>query len=222
MKFMHIVTILILALSSNLDNLGVGVAYGTRKTKVSLSSNLLIAAITSACTLISMAVGKDVALIAKNQRATGEAGAAIIIVVGIYLVFQSLRATGIQAAPPEPRAINPIGKPCDGLFTWLKQLMLLTRDPSLVDRNYSRSIETAEAATLGVALSLNNVPNGLAAGLIGLSPAMTTIAVFVFSVLTLCFGIRIGVHFMSRVFRNWAGPAAGIMLIVLGVYELFG
>jgi putative sporulation protein YtaF len=222
MKSMHIVTILILALSSNLDNLGVGVAYGTRKIKVSLSSNLLIATITSACTLISMAVGKDVALIAKNQRATGDAGAAIIIVVGIYLFFQSFRTRGVQAAPPESWASNPTGKFYNRLSAWPKQLIRVMRDPSLVDRNYSRSIETAEAATLGIALSLNNVPNGLAAGLIGLSPALTTIAVFVFSVLTLWFGIRIGVHFMSRLFRNWAGPAAGIMLIVLGVYELFG
>ena len=221
MKPMHIVTILILALSSNLDNLGVGVAYGTRKIKLSLSSNLLIAAITSACTLISMAVGKDVALIAKNQRATGEAGAAIIIAVGIYLFIQSFRTTGVQAAPPESRAINPTGKLHNGLSEWLKQLIRLTRDPALVDRNYSRSIETAEAATLGLALSLNNVPNGLAAGLIGLSPALTTIAVFVFSVLILWLGIRVGVHLMSRLFRNWAGPVAGIMLMVLGVYELF-
>jgi len=217
---MHILTILILALSSNLDNLGVGMAYGTRKIKLSLSSNLLIAVITSGCTLISMALGKDVAIISKNQRAAGDVGAAIIIAVGIYLFFQSFRARGVHAAPSEQLTIRPTGKLQNGLLGWLKQLIRLTREPSLADWNYSRSIEAAEAATLGIALSLNNVPNGFAAGLIGLSPALTTTAVFVFSVLTLWFGIWIGVRFMSRLFRDWAGPASGIMLILLGVYEL--
>ena len=98
--------------------------------------------------------------------------------------------------------------------------MRLARDPSLAGRNYSRSIEAPEAAALGVALSLNNVPNGFAAGLIGLSPTLTTVAVFVFSVFTLWLGIWIGLHFMSRLFRKWSGPAAGIMLVLLGVYEL--
>ena len=217
---MHILTILVLALSSNLDNFGVGMAYGTRKIKLSFSSNLLIAVITSACTLVSMALGKDVALIAKNQRVTGAAGAAIIIAVGIYLFFQSFRAPGPRAALPEPQA-HPSESQHNAFFGWLKQSMRLARDPSVSDWGSSRSIEAAEAAALGIALSLNNVPNGFAAGLIGLSPVLTTIAVFVFSVLTIWLGIWIGLHFMSRLFRNWA-PAAGVMLVLLGVYELFG
>jgi len=222
MESMHIVTMLILALSSNLDNLGVGMAHGTRKIKLSLSSNLLIAVMTSACTLVSMAAGKDVALLAKNQRVASDAGAAIIIAVGIYLFFQSFRPTGVQDTPLELQAVHATGKLPNGLSGWLRQLVRLARDPSLADWNCSRSIEAAEAATLGIALSLNNVPNGFAAGLIGLSPVLTTVAVFVFSVLTLWFGIWIGMHLMSRLFRNWAGPAAGIMLVLPGVYELFG
>jgi putative sporulation protein YtaF len=219
MKCMHIATVLILALSSNLDNLGVGVAYGTRKITLPFSSNLLIAAITCACTLISIAVGKDIALIAKNQRVAGDAGAALIVAVGVYLFFQSFRTARAPASGAEPVTIYRPGKVQKGLSPWLRRVIRLTHDPSLADLN-SRSIEAAEAATLGIALSLNNVPNGFAAGLIGLSPALMTIAVFVFSILTFWLGIWIGVHFTSRLFRKWSGPAAGIMLVLLGAYEL--
>lgn len=219
---MHIVIVLILALASNLDNVGVGIAYGTRKIKVSLASNLLVAVITSACTLISMAVGKNLAIVARNQRLASDAGATIIIAVGIYVFFQSFRTTAVRGTPAESGAIPQSGKLSSGPFGWLKHVLRVTRDPSLADQDSSRSIEPAEAATLGIALSLNNVPNGIAAGLIGVSPALTTIAVFLFSILTLWLGIQIGLHFISRLFRKWAGPAAGIMLVLLGVYELFG
>lgn len=83
---MRILTILILALSSNLDNLGVGLAYGTRKIRLPLSSNLLIALITSCGTLISIALGKEVATIANNLRIASDVGAAIMVVIGIYFL----------------------------------------------------------------------------------------------------------------------------------------
>ncbi len=78
-----------------------------------------------------------------------------------------------------------------------------------------------ELEPLGLALTLNNIPNGLAAGLIGLSPALTTTAVFILSLLTLWLGVWFGVRFISRLLRDWAGPAAGVMLVLMGVYELF-
>ena len=219
---MRILTILILALSSNLDNLGVGLAYGTRKIKLPFSSNLLIAVITSCGTLISMIIGKDVAIIAKNQRAASDVGAGIMVAIGLYLLFQSFRKRDVEALPfAEPLTARPTGGAQKGPRRWLRQLIRLAREPSLPDWISSRSIELPQAATLGLALTLNNVPNGIAAGLLGLSAALTTIAVFVLSLLTLWFGLWFGARFLSRLLRDWAGPAAGVMLALLGVYELF-
>ena len=50
MHLSHLLTILLLALSCNLDNVGVGIAYGARGIGIPLASNLLIALITAAGT----------------------------------------------------------------------------------------------------------------------------------------------------------------------------
>ncbi|MGO9308432.1 MAG: hypothetical protein ACLQDL_05350 [Spirochaetia bacterium] len=208
---MHILTILALSFSSNLDNLGVGVAFGARKTSLPFSSNLLIAVITSCGTLISMILGQDAAIIVRNQQAARDAGALIIVAVGLYLLLQSLRN---PAAAVPPRA----GR---GPRRWLPELIRLVRDPSRAEQAAGGSIRLPHAAALGLALTLNNLPNGFAAGLLGLSVALTTISVFALSLLTLWIGLRVGQRFLSRLLRDWAGPAAGVMLALLGVYELF-
>ncbi len=46
MQMLHLATILLLSLSSNLDNIGVGVSYGIRKVNIPFTSNLLIAVVT--------------------------------------------------------------------------------------------------------------------------------------------------------------------------------
>jgi putative sporulation protein YtaF len=219
---MRILTILIIALSSNMDNLGVGLAYGTRRIRLPFSSNLLIAVITSCGTLISMVFGKDVAILAKNQRIAGDLGAGIIVAVGLYFVFQSLRRRKTQdISSSEPAATRAAQEAPKGLLRWLQRLIRLPGEPFLADKNYSRSLELGEAAVLGVGLTLNNLPNGFAAGLIALSPALTTAAVFIISLLTLWFGIWVGERFTARLLRAWAGPIAGIVLTLLGVYEFF-
>ncbi len=206
---MHLLTILGIAVSSNLDNLGVGLAYGTKKIRLPVSSNLLIAVITSCGTVISMVFGRHIAFIARNQRLTSAVGAGIIVAVGLYLLVQSLRKKDID-----------VSQRSGGRLWWLREIARLSRDPTLADRDSSRSIDPGEAAILGIALTLNNLPNGFAAGLIGLSPALTTAAVFVFSLLLLWVGIWFGSRFASRLLGSWTGPAAGIMLVALGVYEL--
>jgi putative sporulation protein YtaF len=165
-----------------------------------------------------------VAIIAENQRIASDAGAGIMIVVGFSLLFHSFRKQDAQTMhSSKPLATYPTRAAPQGFLRWLQRLTRFVREPSLVvDWDHSHSIEPREAAVLGIALTLNNVPNGFAAGLIDLSPALTTSTVFIFSLLTLWFGTWFGTRFISRLLRDWAGPAAGVMLVFLGVYELFG
>ena len=60
MADLHILTIFLLALSSNLDNIGVGTSYGARGINIPFSSNLLIAVITGAGTFVSMTIGNGI------------------------------------------------------------------------------------------------------------------------------------------------------------------
>lgn len=210
---MQILAILVIALSSNLDNLGVGLAYGARRTYLPLVSNLLIAAITSCGTLVSMVFGRNVAVLASNQQLASDIGAGIIVAMGVYFLIQSLRKN--RKALSGSRAERRTSR---GILFWLCWVGRLSRRPTPVDKN---SIDLSEASILGLALTLNNLPNGFAAGLLGLSPALTTTAVFVLSMLILWLGIWAGSRFVAQFLGSKSALVAGIMLVVLGLYELF-
>jgi putative Mn2+ efflux pump MntP len=53
-------TAFLIALSCNLDNVGVGISYGTRKIRLPLATNLYIALLTSAGTYAAMVLGEQV------------------------------------------------------------------------------------------------------------------------------------------------------------------
>jgi putative Mn2+ efflux pump MntP len=54
MRPLHVLAVLVLATSSNFDNVGVGIAYGIRGTCIPFASNLIIAVISGTGTLLSM------------------------------------------------------------------------------------------------------------------------------------------------------------------------
>ncbi|MGD0152267.1 MAG: hypothetical protein ABSC17_00685 [Thermacetogeniaceae bacterium] len=219
---MHLMTILALALSCNLDNIMVGLAYGTRRIRLPLESNLLIALITSVGTLVTMLLGQDLARLYFNTRIANYLGAGIIIIAGLYVLIQSCWQRGIiDTAPLQPVLLRTGVTAPKRPQQWLRELARLTRDPQLVDWDYSGSIDLGEAAVLGLALTLNNLPNGFAAGMLGLNIGLTTIAVSSLSLLTFWAGIWLGLRYTSRMLGDWGSPAAGIMLIMIGVYTLF-
>ncbi len=219
---MHLMTILALALSCNLDNIIVGLAYGTRRIRLPLESNLLIALITSGGTLITMLLGQALVGLYLDTRIANYLGAGIIIIAGLYVLAQSFRQrgdTGSTLQEPAPLQTGAAASKNSG--HWLSELGRLIRDPQLVDWDYSGSIEPGEAAMLGLALTLNNLPNGFAAGMLGLDIVLTAIAVSGLSLLTFWVGIWLGLRYTSRMLGDWGSPAAGIMMILIGFYALF-
>ncbi|MFF2091180.1 manganese efflux pump MntP family protein [Paenibacillus sp. NPDC058174] len=54
---MHWISVVMIGLASNIDNLGIGVSFGTRSTKIPILSNLLIAVVGMAAAYISITMG---------------------------------------------------------------------------------------------------------------------------------------------------------------------
>jgi len=219
---MHILEILAFALSSNLDNLVAGIAFGSTKTILPFSSNLLIAIISSSGSLVSIIIGRNVTTLAqKNQWIASDVGAIIIIVIGFYLIIQSIRQREVQPISFEKQVESHSRNFFRSSFVRLQRLTRLLSDPLLADYDHSHSIELQKASVLGLALTLNNIPTGFAAGLIGLNPTLTTITIFFFSLFTIWLGLFLGSRLIAKVLRNWAGTLGGVLLVVLGVFELF-
>lgn len=213
----HLIAILLLTISSNADNVVVGIAFGVKGTSVPLTSNLLIAAISGAGTLLSMLAGKTMASFVQSELAAW-AGGLMIVGTGVWVLIQEARLLH-SAGPSRPQRKAEEKAVSD--VTVLRRVFMLLDNPCAVDRNQSGRVGLKESLPLGLAVTLNNLVYGLAAGLMGLNPALTTCFVVVFSIFSLWLGLAVGCSLGYRWLGRLAGPVSGLLLIFVGIYSIF-
>jgi putative sporulation protein YtaF len=215
MPALHLATIFLIAASSNMDNVGVGTSYGIRKINIPITSNLLIAVITSTGTFLSMLLGQSIYLFLSETMA-GLLGGGIIIAAGIWVICQE-KMMHRDGEPPEEKRLTV----ATGLSRFgFRQIVMILNHPILADRDFSGHIDLREASALSLGLTLNNIPNGVGAGMLGLSLPITTGAVFLVSIIFIWVGIycgQLGIHWLGKS----AGLIGGLILIMVGVYEIF-
>ncbi|MGB8885378.1 MAG: sporulation membrane protein YtaF [Candidatus Korobacteraceae bacterium] len=214
MNWATLLPVLLLALSSNGDNIGVGVAYGVRRINVPLASNFIIALITGAGTLISMLLGQTIGNTMQPKLAS-VLGGTIIAGIGLWVIAQSTRTAG-RRENSGYALITADGSHLGGF----KKLICVLDNPVSADRDFSRHIDLKEGCLLAVSLSLNNVVNGIAAGIVGLAPALTTVLVMIFSMFTLWGGVAAGSQYGRRWLGNFANLFSGLLLLAIGAYEI--
>jgi len=209
MHRLELIPILLVAISSNTDNLVVGTAYGIRNIRDPLPSNLFIAVFTGIATLASVLAGQRIGSYMPPQLASF-LGGGIIAGIGVWVLVQSARSA---ASGSESTA------------TWsktggaLRRLFFVLKDPVSADRDRSGHIDLKEVCLLAVALSLNNVGNGIGAGMVGMNPVFTMIAVMLFSVIMLSAGVTAG-RYGQRMLGSFAKVVSGVLLVAFGLYEI--
>lgn len=187
----HLLSALLFGVSSNTDNLVVGMSYGIKKMPIRWSENLIVALITFMGTVLSMILGKSV-LLFLPQKLAGILGSVIIILIGAVGLVKFFMKT----KKPEEES---------GEETELA-LQTLTR---------------TEALILGLALTLNNIGLGIGASITGLPVLSTALCSFLFSLLFLYIGNLIGRSKIAELVGEFAEPLASLLMIGLGVYEIF-
>lgn len=198
---------LLLSLAANLDNLGVGIAYGIMGIRVPPLSNLLIAAQAFLLTALPAATGGYVRLHLPVAWARS-LGAAVITGVGLW-VMSPLARRGEAGSHPDGAA----GR------AWSPAAVL--RHPDRADQDRSGEISPGEAGVVGFALSVNAVAGGLGAGLVGLKPWLVAALTGLFSYLTLWAGASLGRRLASRPLGRGAVLVAGLLLVLVGLQHLF-
>jgi putative sporulation protein YtaF len=197
------ISVLLIALVSNLDNLAIGISLGIRSTKIPALSNGIIAVITMAGTYLSMNAGEFISGYI-SSKTTNLLGAAIIVIIGAWSIVNSLYLRTARTTDSDNH-----------------EHIYGNRSPADVDVFHKHVISIKESAGLSISLALNNLATGLGAGATGISPIWTTIAVGVFSLLFIGFGSKFG----FTLSRSWLGSyskiVAGILLILIGIYEMF-
>ena len=204
----------LIALSCNLDNVGVGISYGTRRIRLPLITNVYIAFLTGFGTYLAMVAGRQ-AFRFFSPESGALLGGGILVAMGVWVMVQEVT----RRRQPEEEA--KIADTRDGEEeSWWQHLLAILGEPVQADYDKSGHIDLKEGTILGLALLLNNLPNGVAAAMIKLPVLVTTLAVGVLSVLTFWLGIAIGRFMGGRSQAAWTWVASGMILIAIGLVEM--
>ena len=209
---MHILSAFILGVAANLDNFGVGVSYGVQKIRIPFLSNFFIALLSGIITFISVLTGH---FLSQFMTVANSLGSLMIVAIGIWVgIHKSSTDNELPATIPVMKTYSVSIKP-------LSCIVQITKNPSLADIDANGFISTKEAMALGLTLSLNCIATGIGAGLTGLAPLPLSMSVFLFSIVTISSGYWTGWKTASNRFERWSQALAGLLLVLIGIYELF-
>jgi len=203
---MNLFSSLLFAISANMDNIVVGLSYGTNKIKVGTASNLLIAFITCIGTVVSMQIGKMIFLFVPTA-ASNIIGGALLILIGLRSLWKTILEHKQKSI--DNQDFNSSVKNCIDILD----------APENADLDKSGAIDARESISLALALSINNMGLGIGASLTGLNVFITVLFTFVFSMLTITIGCYLGRHYFSKLLGKYASIIAALLIVLLGFYE---
>ncbi|OPH46670.1 sporulation membrane protein YtaF [Paenibacillus ferrarius] len=197
---MHWFSIIGIGIAANLDNLGIGLSFGARSTRVPFISNLVIAILSMIASYISTTLGDVISQYIPSDI-TNWSGGVLLVIIGLFAIKADLKMSSVQHRH--------------------QGITSLLHSPNIADRDGDKVISWKESITLGIALALNCTVGGFGAGVTGLSPFMTTISIGIFSLLTIHIGVRTGQQIARTWLGKWFNRLGGILLVLIGLYEVF-
>ena len=193
-----------LGVATNLDNFGIGSAYGINRIRIGNWPNILIATFNAGATGISMLCGVMIARILSKSVANAT-GAIIIGLLGIYYLYDTyfgspskMKDESLGIIPSIPAIMKYVGI-----------------------RYHIRNVNAKEAFALAIGLSISNITMGVGAGLAGFDVHVLVAVMFAFSWIMIVLGGLFG-RITSMVLPDrWASAVSGLLLIVIAVHSLF-
>lgn len=208
------VTVLLLALASNLDNFGIGIGLGLQRVQLPRTSNGIIALMAGGATGISVFGGSQVASFLPHRWA-GLAGGILIALIGGWVVATGGRRTGGGRTLDAPSPVTHLHqRPARPLWDVL-------RAPVFADVDGSGRISHREAVVLGIATGLNCLAGGFAAGMAGVPAVWIVVLTSVFSYALTALGVRMGRYAGRSWLGRYSNLISGVLLLAIGLYECF-
>lgn len=212
---------LILALSSSIDSLGIGITYGIKNTKISYMAKVVLFVISFSISLLSVWFG-DILKNIFSDFATKLIGNLILIAMGIFVCFQAIRKDKKnmtqKVSPSEPIYENN-EKIYSFFIDFLGITIKIIKNPNSSDLDSSNSIDSKEAFFLGFALSLDCFCIGAFGSIIGVSSFLFPLLISIFQLVFLSIGNVLGkkLHNLSHLPDNIWSVISGILLVLIGV-----
>lgn len=187
---------ILLAISSSVDSLGIGITYGIKNTKISLIGKIILFIISITITYLSIFLGNFIQTIFPNFL-TKLIGSSILIIMGIYICFEALKKKSNSS----------------NVFN----------DPISSDLDNSKIIDSKESIFLAIALSLDSLCIGICGSIIDINLVMFPFLVSIFQLFFLSIGTFVGIHINKfyKLPQNIWSVISGILLIIIGFVKFF-
>lgn len=209
------ITVLLLALSSSIDNFGVGISYGIRGIRVGFLANFIISIIAFIFSEVGILSGQYISKVFPGTL-SNVIGALFLFVIGLRIVLLTIpRKKQQQMSPKKLSEDETASSAITGYLS----------SPEKADLDHSGDISFFEAIVLGIAVSMNALTNGLGVGLIGLSPFAISLSAAVFSFFAIWLGVVLGnkvvnVRIGSLTVGQFSTALSGIILLLIALHNL--
>ena len=213
--------VIIFALSLSLDALSTGVAYGIKNIKVPIGSLLIICMISVMAISVSMMLGHVMTNIFSISF-THHLGGAILLVIGLWMLFQRWQETRLESKPGRyeikkqqaEQTLLQIRIKAMGL------IISILREPAEADLDKSGQISAREAVLLGFALAMDAFGAGFAVAMLGFNPLFTALMVGISQFILTSIGLMLGRVFVNSSLGAKIAASPGFIFIAMGLYKM--
>lgn len=186
---------ILLAISSSIDSLGIGITYGIKNTKISLMGKIILFIISITITYLSISLGGFIQTIFPNFL-TKLIGSCILVFMGIYICFEALKSKN--------------------------NFSNIFNNPISSDLDNSKIIDSKESLFLAIALSLDSFCIGIGGSITNINLTLFPILVSMFQLFFLSIGTHLGIHINKfyKLPQNIWSIISGLLLISIGILKL--
>lgn len=214
---------IILAISSSIDSLGIGITYGIKNTKISSKAKIILLVISFLVTLIALYFGNIIKNIF-NENITKFLGSSILVIMGIFILFQSLKKENVKNNKKDIIYLeNETEKIYSFFIRFLGITIKIIKNPINSDLDNSKTIDSKEALFLSLALSLDSFCIGIGGSIIGIDYKIFPFLIAIFQLSFLSIGNIFGrkLYKLSNLPDNIWSIMSGIILIFIGFTKFF-
>lgn len=186
---------LLLAVSSSIDSLGIGITYGIKNTKISYKSKIILFVISFLICILSIWFGDFIRNIFSDSFSK-IIGALIISFIGLFVIFQCLYGNSENNLDNEKDLNFKEFQKQEKIYSFFIKFLGITikiiKNPKYSDLNNSNLIEPNEAFFLSFALSLDCFCIGVGSSVAGISSSVFPFFISIFQLFFLSLGNFLG------------------------------
>ena len=178
----------VLALSSSIDSLGIGITYGIKGTRISSLAKIVLFVISFTISALSIWFG-DLIKNFFSDFWLGMLGNLILIGMGLWVCYQAIKKTPSNSNSYKSNSICDYDEKIYSFFIdFLGITIKIIKNPTSSDLDASNSIDSKEALFLGFALSLDCFCIGACGSVLGINSFVYPLLISVFQLVFLSTG----------------------------------